>query len=160
MVAFDQVFEACLDLGLGGGVLKVELAQAFTLGPAQDPRGFAGAGRRTVGLGAKQPERVIGGEGIGKAVAAFAVPRGAIARPGIHSHEPGRAVADGVVLLMLGHVLVRHAGEIIVGLVILADVLEAVAVILALMTATLGRRVETCPCATFPFASRAALPPE
>src|SRR5262249_60666479 len=114
--------------------LKVGLATEFCAGPAQDARGLAGAGRRRLGFGAKQPERVIGGEAIGKAVAALAVPRGAIARPGIHSHEPGRAVADGVILLMLGHVLVRHAGEIIVGLVILADVLEAVAVILALMT--------------------------
>ena len=58
---------------------------------------------------------------------------------------------------MLDHVLVRHAGEVIVRLVILADVLEAVAVILALLAAALGRRVETWLPATLPFASRAGV---
>src|SRR4029079_17171423 len=71
--------------------------------------------------------------------------------------EPGRAVADGVVLLVLGNVLVRHAGEVIVRLVILADVCEAVAVILARMAATLGRRVETWLSATLPFTSWAGV---
>src|SRR6476660_5471376 len=154
MVAFDQIFEARLDLGLGGGVLEVELAQAFALGPAQEPGRFAGGARRRLGFGAKYRERVIGGKAIGKVVAA---PGGAIARPGIHPDEPGRAVADGVVLLVLGHVLVRHAGEVIVRLVILADVLKAVAVILALLAAALGRGVETWLSATLPFASRASV---
>ncbi len=51
-------------------------------------------------------------------------------------------MADRVVLLMLDHVLVGKAGEVVIGLVVLAHVVEAEAVILALVPASLGRRVE------------------
>ena len=40
--ALNQLLEARLDVGLGGGVLEVELAQAFPLGALERPR-FGGS---------------------------------------------------------------------------------------------------------------------
>ncbi len=64
---------------------------------------------------------------------------------------------DRVVLLVLDDVLVGQAGEIIVGLVVLAHMVEAEAMILALVPAPLGRGVETGLRAALPLASRAGL---
>ena len=66
-------------------------------------------------------------------------------------------MADRVVLLMLDHVLVRHAGEVIVGFVVFADVLEAEAVILALLAAALWRRIKSRLPAALPFARGAGI---
>ena len=52
-------------------------------------------------------------------------------------------MADRVVLLVLDHVLVGQTREIVVGLVVLAHMVEAEAVVLALVPAALRRRVET-----------------
>jgi hypothetical protein len=52
-------------------------------------------------------------------------------------------MAGKIGLLMPRHLFVRHAGEIIVGLVVLAHMLEAIAVILTFLPAALRRRIES-----------------
>src|SRR5262245_36253855 len=56
---------------------------------------------------------------------------------------------------MLDHRLVGQAGKIIIGLVVLANVVEAEAVILALAVATLWRGIKSGLAAALPLASRA-----
>ena len=88
---------------------------------------------------------------MGEAVAPLASFRRAIARRGIHAHEPSRAVADQIVPLMFRHIVVGHTGEIVVRLVVVAHMLEAEAVVLALPAAPFGRRIESGLRATLPF---------
>ena len=66
-------------------------------------------------------------------------------------------MAYGVVLLVLDHVLVRHAGEVIVRFVVFADVLQAEPVILTLVAAALGRRVKPWLRAALPLARGAGV---
>src|SRR5438105_580531 len=59
----------------------------------------------------------------------------------IHAHLPGRAMADGRVLLVAGDVVRAHAGEEIVGVVVLAHVVEAEAPVFVFALPSLGRAV-------------------
>jgi len=156
VVAFHQFLEARLDLGLGGPVLEIELVQAFALGAPQGPGPLVALILRRR-FGAIQPKGVIRLKAVSEAIAPLLRLRRSIAGPGIHPHEPGGAVADRVVLLVLSNVFVRHAGEVVVGLVILADVLEAETVVLALLAAALRRRVKPRLRAALPFASWAGI---
>src|SRR4029453_1570666 len=78
-------------------------------------------------------------------------------RPRVDADEPGRAMADGVILLVLDHLLVGEPGEIVVGLVVGAHMVEAVAVVLALLAATLRRRVKAGLGAALPLANRTSV---
>src|SRR5262249_8466288 len=94
------------------------------------------------GLGVlEQAKWVVGGEP--EAVALEAAFRHAVARPRVDADEPGRTVSDDIVLLMLGDLLVGHAGKIIVRLVVLPHMLEAEAVIFTLVPTALRRGVKT-----------------
>ena len=75
----------------------------------------------------------------------------------VRAHGPSWAMPDDVVFLVLAHSLVGHAGKVVVALVVLAHVIEAEAVILALMAAALGRRIESGFPATCPFAMGAGV---
>jgi len=105
------------------------------------------AGRKTVIVSSSPIETVA-------PLASF---RRAIARRGIHAHEPSRAVADQIVLLMLRHIVVGHTGEIVVRLVVVAHMLEAETVILAFVATTLGRGVESGLSAALPLTSGAGV---
>src|SRR5262245_28626637 len=142
MEPLHQLLEARLDVGLGGVVLEIELAQALPLGALERPLGRAG-----LGLGGalrEQSERVAGGETVSKAPGPLALAGLSIARPGIDPERPGRAVADDVVFLVLDDRLVREAGKVIVGLVVFVDMIEAVAVIIALERSSLGSQGGGC----------------
>ena len=82
----------------------------------------------------EQPERIVGGEAVGEAAGPGAIGCTAIASPGIDAERPGRPMPDRVVLLMLDHFLVGQSGEVIIGFVVFPHMIEAEAVILALLT--------------------------
>src|SRR5262249_24834970 len=105
----------------------------------------------------EQAERIVGGEAMLEAAGAGVVSRPPASRPRVHADEPGRAMADRVVLLVLDHLLVGQPGKIVVGLVVGAHMVEAVAVILAFKPAALGRRVKPRLGAALPLASRTRL---
>src|SRR5262245_58330298 len=158
MEPLHQLLEAGLDVGLGGAVLEIELAQALPLGALEGP-----LRRAPRGLGVafgEQSERVVGGEAVSKAARPRAVAGLSIARPGIDPERPGRAVADDVLFLMLGDRLVGEAGKVIVGLDVFAHMIEAEAVILPLDPPSLGRRVEAGLLAAGPVARRMGLAQE
>ena len=65
MEPLNQFLEARLDVGLGGAVLEIELAQALPLGALERPlrRPFIGLG----GALGEQSERIVGGKAVGEA---------------------------------------------------------------------------------------------
>src|ERR1041384_7742108 len=73
---------------------------------------------------------------------------------GCGAHLPGRAMTGHRVLLILHHGVFAHAGEVIVGMVVLADVLEAEAPVLVLPRTTLRRAMRRRVAAAFPLAAR------
>src|SRR3990170_2328053 len=153
--ALNQFLEARLDVGLSGGVFKIELAQALPLEALKRPLWRPGClGGSAIG---EHPERIVGGEAVGEAAGARAVARATVARPGIDADEPGRTVPGRVVLLVLDHLFVGETGKIIIPLVVLAHMVEAEAMILALLAAALGRGVEARLLAPLPFASRTGI---
>src|SRR5262245_36512436 len=147
-----QLLEAGLDVGLGRAVLEIKLAQALPLGALEGP-----LRRPALGLGGalgEQSERVVGGKAVRKAAGPLALAGLSIARPGIDPERPGRAVADDIFLLVLGDRFVGEPGEVIVGLVVFAHMIEAEAVILPLEPSSLGRRIEAGLLAAGPVARR------
>src|SRR5262249_9642384 len=81
---------------------------------------------------------------------------GARGRPAaVHAHLPGRTMADDRLALIAGDIIGTHAGEKIVGVVVLADVLEAEAPILGFAQPPLGRAVGGRRLTGRPFAGRA-----
>src|SRR4029077_16986458 len=70
----------------------------------------------------------------------------------VGAHLPGRAVAGQRILLVARHRIGIHALEEVIGLVVLADVIETEVEILPRILATLGRTVRPLVLATRPFA--------
>src|SRR5262249_45844398 len=91
-------------------------------------------------------------EGIGSAVEVGSGRALAFAAAAIGAHLPGRAVAGQRVLLIARHGFGVHAGEEIVGLVILADVVEAEVEVLARVLAALRRAMRPPALAARPLA--------
>src|SRR5262245_42612030 len=152
MEPLHQLLEARLDVGLGGVVLEIELAQALPLGALERPLGRAG-----LGLGGalrEQSERVAGGETVSKAPAPLALAGLSITRPGIDPERPGRAVAGDGAFLVLADRLARGASKVVVCLVGVGHMVEAEAVMLPLEPSRLGRRVEAGLLAVGPVARR------
>ena len=84
--------------------------------------------------------RAVGGVRTGRSVAG--------------AHLPGRAMSSDGVLLILGDVIVGHAGEEIVRVVVLAHVLQAKPPVFVLPQPALGRAVRGVTLAAFPVADR------
>src|SRR4029079_2611356 len=70
------------------------------------------------------------------------------------SHFPGRTMAGDGILLIGQNVIVLHAGEEVVVLVVVADVSEAKVPILVLAAAAFGRAMGAALLAADPFAAR------
>ena len=68
MEPLNQLLEARLDIRLGGVVLQIELAQAFSLRSLQRPLGRGGC--RLFGALGEQVERVDGCEAVGESTRA------------------------------------------------------------------------------------------
>jgi hypothetical protein len=66
-------------------------------------------------------------------------------------------MARGVGLLMPHYLIIGKAREIVIGLVVLADVIEAEAMVLALASAALGRGIESRFVAARVLASRTGI---
>ena len=70
MEPLNQLLESRLDVGLGGAVLQIELAQALPLGALDRP-----LGRLSIGFGrglGEQYEWIVGGKAVGEAARAVA----------------------------------------------------------------------------------------
>jgi hypothetical protein len=143
MVALHQHLELRLDLGLVGADLQAKLVQGLALGVAHDARrlGLFGLGPRAEL--AEHVERIA--RGVGAKLGA-----GMIAG----SHLPGRAMPGDRVLLVFQHGVVAHAGEVIVGVVVLAHVLQAEPPVLILALPALGRAMGRGIVAALPVAAR------
>ena len=72
----NQLLEARLDVGLGGVVLEIELAQAFPLGALDRPLRLAAAAAFVGGAFGEQVERIDGREAMGEAARGRAPLRG------------------------------------------------------------------------------------
>src|SRR6202041_558497 len=118
------------DLGLAGGTARTRSPAAAAIELAEHAEGVGGGFQ--VGLGA--------------ALAFF--------RAGIGAHFPGRAVAGQRILLVSRHRIRVHAGKEIVGLVVLANVIETEVPVFLVIGAALGRAVRPLVLAVGPFAHR------
>src|SRR5690242_3717188 len=132
MVALHQLLEARLDLGALGVGLEPERMQRLALGIAhRAPLRLLpsiGLARPSAQL-AEHAERIVGALVVEEP--AGARPAGALAAH--HAHLPGRPMTgDGVLLVARDRVL-AHAGEEIVGMVVLAHMIETEAPVLALV---------------------------
>src|SRR6186997_3536388 len=78
-------------------------------------------------------------------------------RPRVDADEPRWTMTDGVILLVLDHLFVGKPREIVVRLVVGAHMVEAVAVVLALLAAAFGRRVKAGLGAALPLANRTSV---
>src|SRR5712691_1366340 len=123
MVALHQCLEPGLDLLRGGIRLEAERVERLALGIAHraslGATGGASAGGRSELL--KHSERIIGAAEFGTKAGGMRAHRGPAA---VHAHLPGRAMPDDGLALIAGNVVGAHAGEKIVGVVVLADVVE------------------------------------
>src|SRR5438093_1257144 len=72
----------------------------------------------------------------------------------VHAHLPGRPVADNSLLLVTGDVVLAHAGEEIVGVVVLAHMTKAETPVFVLARAALRGAMGRGSVATGPFAAR------
>src|ERR1700722_1843308 len=78
-----------------------------------------------------------------------------LGRTGVpHAHAPGRPVAGQGILLIGRNRVVAQAGEIIVGVVVFANVRETVVPVLAFVPAAFGRAMRAQLFAAGPFATR------
>src|SRR5690349_20350273 len=153
MVPLHQLLEARLDLAALGVGLEPERMQRLALGIAHSaPLRLAriGLARPPAEL-AEHAERIIGAL-VAEEAPARARLAGALAAD--HAHLPGRAMAGDRVLLIARDRVVAHAGEKIVGVVVLAHMIEAEAPVLALFTTTLWRPVGSPVGAARPLAGR------
>src|ERR1700732_500135 len=124
VMALDQLFKPALDLLFGGLRFEPERIQCLALGIAHHTRLWRAPLKfRLLGCCLKSPkhaERIIG---------AFRAQSGGVrapARPAaIHPHFPGWAMPYDCVLLVPGDVVGSHTGKEIVGMIVLADVIEA-----------------------------------
>src|ERR1700738_2686351 len=73
---------------------------------------------------------------------------------GVGAHLPGRTMAGQRILLVTGNGVGIHAGEEIIGLVVLADVIETEVPVLPVVGPALGRAVRSLVLAVGPFAHR------
>ncbi len=150
MVPLHQLFESGLYFGTGGCDFKPQSAQSLSLdvpdGTLFCRTGCAGRllGKKIKGV---RPGRPPGhGGAIGPALLG-----------GTGSslvHLPGRPVAGEGILLVGSDVLITHALEIIIFVIVFADVLETVVPILLLGATPFGRAMAARLFAARPLASR------
>src|SRR5215467_2567139 len=153
MMALHQLLEARLDRGTLGVGLEPEGVQRLALGIAHRaalrllPR--VGRARPTAEL-AEHAERIVG------ALVAEEPARARLAGSlaAHHAHLPGRAMAGDRVLLIARDRVLAHAGEKIVGVIVLAHMIETEPPVLALLRAPLRRPVRRRVGAARPFAGR------
>src|SRR5262245_7980479 len=138
MVALHQELEARLDVGGRRMAFQPQRVERLALGIAHHPAFTRVIRARGTGEVREHSERVGGGtEGGVEASGGRAKPR--VARLlAVEPKLPGRAVPGYGILLEAGDRLVAHPGEIIVGLIVFAHVLEAEAPVLAFPQATFG----------------------
>src|SRR5262249_24406138 len=72
----------------------------------------------------------------------------------VHAHLPGRPVADNSLLLVTGDIVLAHACEEIVGVVVLAHMTKAETPVFVLARAALGGPMGRGAVAAGPFAAR------
>src|SRR6516165_167969 len=132
MVTFDQGLESGLDLRPARVLLQTQCMQGFASRIMHrsrlDPL-LLGA------LAARCAELLPNVEWIGCVEARHAFARRAAAGP----HFPGRSMTRDGVFLITRNRLVAHAGEKIIGTIVLADVIEAEAPVLVFLATPLGR---------------------
>src|SRR5207247_6573816 len=145
MMALHQELEPRLDLGRAGAALEPERVERLALGVANETALRRG-GRRTPGP--EQSERIVRHE------LPMAVLRAAILS--VHSDLPGGPVARDRLLLVTGDRVFAHSGEQIVGLIILAHVMQTEAPVFALAQPALGRAMGGILSAVGPIATRYA----
>src|ERR1051326_898973 len=149
MMALHQDLELGLDVGRVGIRFKAKGMQRLALGVAHHT--FR---RGTLALGppwphtqlVENPERIRGAAVRTETVATVLVP--------VHPHFPGRAMTRNGLLLIARDRVLAHSGEEIVGLVILAHVLEAEAPVFALAQAALGGAMSRALATSRPVAAR------
>src|SRR5262245_10613612 len=155
VMALHQGLEANLDLNGGRPGLESERVERPSFGivddaalaPAQMLAVTGGGGAKV----AEQTERIVGTFEIGLE------PRRMRARAwaaAIHTHLPGRTVADHRLFLIAGDVGLAHAGEEIIRVIVLADMSEAEPPVLVLARTALGRPMGSRPVAARPFTAR------
>src|SRR5262245_6307750 len=155
MMALHQRLEPGLDLLRCDVAFEPERLERLALGISHR----AGLGARRIGPGSggaaelpEHAERIYGAVEL-RLEARRARPR---RRPAaVHAHLPGRAVADHGLLLVAGNVVRVHAGEEIITVVVLADMIETELPVLALAQPPLRRTMRRRRLAVRPFASRA-----
>jgi hypothetical protein len=144
-------FTKSFDLDAVGAVLQAEFMQRLALGIAN------GTGLRLDPLGLRPPIRAAAAqlakhiERVARTLWAEIGPPRAIAGP----HLPGWTMAGDGVLLIFRNGILAHAGEVIVGVVVFAHVLETEPPILVLAQPSLGGAVRRLIAAALPVTRRA-----
>src|SRR5882757_9781144 len=146
-MALHQHLEPRLDLGLVGADIQTQFAQRLALSIADGARRLGLLGLRAGAEFAKHIERVAR-----RISAEFGA--GMIAG----AHLPGRAMSRDGVLLILEDRVIAHAGEVIVGVVVLADVLDAETPMLVLARPSFGRPMRCRVGTALPVAARPVWP--
>src|SRR5205823_11511704 len=123
MMPLHQDLETDLDLGRGGFGFEPQYVEGLALGVANDA-GFAAPQTLAVG---SAPEMAKQAERIGSALQIRREPsriRTCGSAPAVHPHFPGRTMANDCVLLVAHNIVVAHAGEKIVCVIVYPDVFE------------------------------------
>src|SRR5579859_2308099 len=142
MMAFYQLLEARLDVVGARAFFEPERMQRLALGVAHGAP--LGLGARTCGTGSGATELPQDVEGIVGDEALLKSPAGpSLGTPlaADHADPPCRQVTGERVLLIARDRVIAHAGEKIIGLIVLAHVVEAEPPVFALAVASLGRPV-------------------
>src|SRR5215471_2416486 len=123
MVTFHQRLETGLDLLDRRRSLQAERIERLALGIA-DRTGLRLVGPSAGGAAelSEHAERIGPAAKFGMEASRIGARR---RPPAVHAHLPGRAMSDHGVALILGDIVEAHSIEEIVGMVVLADVIEA-----------------------------------
>src|SRR5215470_2828186 len=156
VMALHQHLEAQLDLGGGCSRVEPKRVERPALGVADDTA-LTPAQALVFGTGTVRAKMAKQVEWIVDIIEMRLEPRRIGSRrraTPVHAHFPGRPVADDRLLLVAGDVVLAHASEEIVGVVVLTHMAKAEAPVFVLAGAALGGAMGRGTVAARPFTAR------